>query len=86
MKNKIIKSILIIMIVVVIAVIGGTLFAFLGSTEYKNYKQQQEELQKMQDEMQDKCEHDWVVTSRYNHNHGQYYTFSKCTKCGKEAF
>lgn len=29
------------------------------------------------------CEHDWVVTSKYNFWTESYKTISKCSKCGK---
>jgi len=30
------------------------------------------------------CEHDYVITSKYDWLFEQYKTISKCTKCGKE--
>ena len=30
-----------------------------------------------------KCEHDWVITSRYSFWADAYKTISKCSKCGK---
>lgn len=30
------------------------------------------------------CEHDWVITSKYDWFFSQYKTISKCSKCGKE--
>ena len=30
------------------------------------------------------CEHEYVVSSKYNYLRGQYKTISKCAKCGYE--
>lgn len=30
------------------------------------------------------CEHDWVITSKYDWFFSQYKTISKCSKCGTE--
>lgn len=34
--------------------------------------------------VQDECQHDWVVTSKYVLLRDSYKTISKCSKCGKE--
>lgn len=33
---------------------------------------------------EEKCEHNWVVTSQWNTLTNAYQTYSKCSKCGKE--
>lgn len=45
-------------------------------------KQENETINNTVDE--EKCEHDWVVTSKYNFLTNAYQTYSKCSKCGKE--
>ena len=30
------------------------------------------------------CEHDWVITSKYDFWRQSYKTISKCSKCGEE--
>ena len=33
---------------------------------------------------QENCQHDWVITSKYDLVRDAYKTISKCSKCGKE--
>ena len=33
---------------------------------------------------QENCEHEWVITSKYDFMRESYKTISKCSKCGKE--
>ena len=33
---------------------------------------------------QENCQHDWVITSKYDLTRDAFKTISKCTKCGKE--
>ena len=34
-------------------------------------------------EIQESCEHEWVITSEYSFWFNSYRTVSKCSKCGK---
>lgn len=34
--------------------------------------------------MQENCQHEWVITSKYDLIRDAYRTISKCSKCGKE--
>ena len=34
--------------------------------------------------IQENCQHDWVITSKYDLMRDAFKTISKCTKCGKE--
>lgn len=45
---------------------------------------QQLEEQHRIESLQAECEHDWVVTSKYDFIWRQFRTISKCSKCGKE--
>ena len=78
MKNKFVK------ILVLIVMMLGMIFALSGCSEnnesYQNYINEQKEV----DERQAMCEHDWVITSKYDVWYGSYKTISKCSKCGKE--
>lgn len=47
----------------------------------KNLKQESTQNNKIQKE----CEHEWVITSKYDFFRDTYKTISKCSKCGKEV-
>lgn len=71
------KGTLIITIIVLLALAGTVLCLGIYSGEI--------EQQTTQNNIQDECVHDWVVTSRYNILTKSYKTISKCSKCGKEV-
>lgn len=71
------KGTLIITIIVLLALAGAVLCLGVYSGEV--------EQQTTQNNIQDECVHDWVVTSRYDILTNSYKTISKCSKCGKEV-
>lgn len=71
------KETLIIGIIVLLALAGTVLCLGIYSGEI--------EQQTTQNNIQDECVHDWVVTSKYNILTNSYKTISKCSKCGKEV-
>lgn len=71
------KETLIIAIITLLALAGAMICLGIYSGEV--------EQQTTQNNIQDECVHDWVVTSRYNILTNSYKTISKCSKCGKEV-
>ena len=61
-----------------IMMLGG--LVLLTGCEYETTNSSQEITQTKQVK---ECEHDWVVTSKYNFWTESYKTISKCSKCGK---
>ena len=71
------KNSMIIAIMISIAISG----VFISLAMYAEEIEEQRNETKI---VQDDCEHDWVVTSKYVLLRNSYKTISKCSKCGKE--
>lgn len=71
------KNTIIIAIMILLAIVGVAVCLVMYSEEIaeQNYETKI---------VQDECEHDWVVTSKYVLLRNSYKTISKCSKCGKE--
>lgn len=76
MKNKIIKILLLIVMMV------GGLFILTGCAETTPTTIETTTTTNKTIEHKE-CKHDWVVTSKYSFWTDTYKTISKCSKCGK---
>lgn len=75
MRKVSISSIVITIItILIILATFGTIIHYQNSEEHKNIVSNMEN-----------CEHDWVVTSKYDFFRESYKTITKCSKCGKEV-
>lgn len=75
MRKVSISSIVItIMTTIILLTIFGTMIYYQNSEKHKNIVSNMEN-----------CEHDWVVTSKYDFFRESYKTITKCSKCGKEV-
>lgn len=75
MRKVSISSIVITIITIIILLtIFGIMICYQNSEEHENIVNNME-----------KCEHDWVVTSKYDFFRESYKTITKCSKCGKEV-
>lgn len=88
--KKIILTILIIVIIAMMFILSGCTSSEIDkNTENKNNvleeKQNSIEQQEMVSQEREECNHDWVITSKYNFWVDAYKTISKCSKCGKEV-
>lgn len=61
-----------------IIILGGCLLLTGCTTTTTNSSQGTTQTKQVKE-----CEHDWVVTSKYNFWTNSYRTISKCSKCGK---
>lgn len=85
MKRTSLIILIIVMVVILIIFCGCTSTEINNEInsnipEEQNYIEQQEMIENQSIE----CEHDWVVTSKYNFFLNSYRTISKCSICGKE--
>lgn len=74
MIKRLTPSLVIIIAIVILLTIFGIVVSYLNSEEHQNI------LNTMQN-----CEHDWVITSKYDFFRESYKTITKCSKCGKEV-
>ena len=72
---------LIVTIIVLVILAGISVGILLGSTDISQHQNSIIQRQKEQED----CEHDWVITSKYDYFRECYKTISKCSKCGKEV-
>lgn len=80
-KDKIKIIIAISLGIIAIAILLGMLIKVLTI----NFKRAEEYQATKQETPVVQCEHEFVVTSRYNILLNKYKTFSKCIKCGLEV-
>lgn len=79
---KLNKGIMLISLITTIVVLLISAASGISLVMYnKDLKQENAQDNKIQKE----CEHDWVVTSKYDFFRDTYKTISKCSKCGKEV-
>lgn len=75
MRKISISSIVITIITIIILLtIFGTMIYYQNSEQHENIVNNMEN-----------CEHDWVVTSKYDFFRESYKTITKCSKCRKEV-
>lgn len=60
--------------IIILLTIFGTMICYQNSEKHENIINNMEN-----------CEHDWVVTSKYDFFRESYKTITKCSKCGKEV-
>lgn len=71
-------TITIIVLIIIAGISIGMLLENVDTSEYKNNAIQRQKIQ-------EDCQHDWVITSKYDYFRECYKTISKCSKCGKEV-
>lgn len=76
--NKGITLTSIVITITILLIIAGVVISLVMYN--KEINQQENTISKAQEE----CEHDWVITSKYDYFRKSYKTISKCSKCGKE--
>lgn len=77
-REKGITLVALIVTIIVLLILAGISIEMIMNTninEYSNSIIQQEE----------NCQHEWVITSKYDYFRECYKTISKCSKCGKEV-
>lgn len=77
-REKGITLVALIVTIIVLLILAGISISMITNTnlnEYSNSIIQQEE----------NCQHDYVITSKWDYFKDCYKTISKCSKCGKEV-
>lgn len=69
-----------ILAILIVVMVESLIIYGVSIIEEQNYIEKQELIENQGIE----CEHNWVVTSKYNFFLSSYKTISKCSKCGKE--
>lgn len=73
-KDDVIGIIMFFLVIVAIFIIGSVTIENANTQDNVDiYKAQPKQ-----------CEHEWVISSKYDFIFSQYKTISKCSKCGKE--
>lgn len=81
--KKILKNCLIYFIIISILIIISSIIWKAYENEKTNNQINDKTLEIIK--IQENCEHDWVIVSKYNIFTNGYKTYSKCSKCGKEV-
>lgn len=77
MKKGITYILLITTIIIAAVFVGGTILT-IKTIKAETTSTQNETIEQIE------CEHEFVITSKYNWWLDKYKTISKCVKCGKE--
>lgn len=80
MKNRGMSLVTLIITIFVLIVLGIITAGFVKSSSNMNLENQQ-----VTNSKQENCNHEWVMTSKYDFLRECYKTISKCSKCGKEV-
>lgn len=66
--------------IIVLLILAGISIVFITDNFEKGQKEDNSK-----SNYQEACQHEWVVTSKYDFILQSYKTISKCSKCGKEV-
>ena len=77
-KNKNGISLTCLVITIIVLLIIASISVLLLNGAFKAF-----EIEKNNLDIQQSCEHEWVITSEYSFLFNSYRTVSKCSKCGK---